>query len=60
VQEVLERLLDRYNESAEHEPVTLIIFQDVSKMMIKVTRTLSCYQGNLLAIALKGSAINTI
>ena len=58
--EVIEKLLFKYNDSTERQHIHLILFTEINKLLMQMTRIISIPYGHMMLVALKGQGIQTL
>jgi hypothetical protein len=53
-QEVTEKLLERFNDQPQVQRVSLVLFKELNKVLMKIIRGISTHHGSLIVVALKG------
>lgn len=56
----IENSLEKYNDSNDRQKITLILFGEINKTLIRVVRAISSSNGHLIIIALKGVGVSLI
>ena len=60
VQKVIENVLERYNDSNERTKLSLMLFNQLNRLMLKILRVIQIPGGHLINVALKGYGLNQV
>lgn len=60
IEPLVDKWLNKYNESQERRRISLILYDEMRKHLLKILRAINLHDGHLVLVGLKGFGIKAL